>query len=177
VAARRREVRALRRPALPSCVDGRTQSGEARCSVVIRPSLSSSTRLVGCAMALAVGAFAPALPAQTHGFVEPCAIPFVQDQTMTCQECQPTTDDPQYCVNSLGAEGYEKKCHSRPGHSIPNEVWCKPRERTASAAPSSDGQSSDMTPQLKLALVVALSGLCGAGVFRASRRGRNKTRN
>lgn len=62
-----------------------------------------------------------------HGYVEPCAVTFVQDANTTCEECPFDHSDPKSCARSFGARGYTFECRTK-GHSIPAEVWCRPRE-------------------------------------------------
>jgi hypothetical protein len=62
-----------------------------------------------------------------HGFVDPCAVSFVEDNTDECELCAPTAEDAEACVKKLGPHGYQRKCRTPPGHSQPGEVWCRPR--------------------------------------------------
>lgn len=65
--------------------------------------------------------------AQMHGYVEPCAVVFVQDGNTTCEECLFDHANPKSCIESLGSRGFELVCRTG-GHSVPAQVWCKPRE-------------------------------------------------
>lgn len=79
------------------------------------------------AAVLAGFVFASRASAQMHGYVEPCAVPFVQDSKTTCEECPFNHSDPKACARTLGERGYTFECRTK-GHSVPAEVWCRPRE-------------------------------------------------
>jgi hypothetical protein len=74
---------------------------------------------------------ATTLPARAndglHGFVDPCALSFVEDNTNECELCEPSADDAEACKRKLGPHGYQRKCRTTPGHSQPGEIWCRPR--------------------------------------------------
>jgi len=76
--------------------------------------------LIGCVLLSTANA-------QMHGYVEPCAVVFVQDSTTTCEECLFDHANPKSCAESLGSRGFTLQCHTG-GHSVPAQVWCKPRE-------------------------------------------------
>lgn len=116
-----------------------------------------------CAVMLTASASALASQAAVdvappHGYVEPCTVSFVADNTVECEECSPSHDNPRRCDEKLGSLGYERKCRTI-GHSAPSEVWCiAKRDKKTSLAPYA------------LALV-ALSGLLGVFLFLRRRRG------
>ncbi len=62
-----------------------------------------------------------------HGFVDPCSVSFVEDNTTECERCAPTPEDADACKTRLEPHGYARKCRSTPGHGLPGEVWCRPR--------------------------------------------------
>jgi hypothetical protein len=62
-----------------------------------------------------------------HGFVDPCSVTFVEDNTTECEHCVPRPDEPDACRTRLEPHGYTRKCRSTPGHAEPGEVWCRPR--------------------------------------------------
>jgi ribosomal protein S18 acetylase RimI-like enzyme len=76
-------------------------------------------------------ALATALPARAndgvHGFVDPCAVSFVEDNTNECELCPPALGDADACKTKLAPLGYALRCRTTPGHAAPGEVWCRPR--------------------------------------------------
>lgn len=63
-------------------------------------------------------------PAPIHGFVEPCTVQIVQDNTTECEFCAAG----RACEQELGSRGYQRKCRTS-GHSAPGEVWCISKRR------------------------------------------------
>lgn len=103
--------------------------------------------------------FAAVAFGQMHGYVEPCTVAFVEDQTIVCEAC-PLSHDPEHCQKTLGAKGYRKKCRTG-GHSAPSEVWCKDRQ---------PGTQGSLT---YLAMLAGLAAFMGVFLFwkrRGSRR-------
>lgn len=96
--------------------------------------------------------------AQEHGYVEPCAVIFVQDGNTTCEACPFDHANPKACVERLGSSGFKLMCRTG-GHSPPGEVWCKPR-----------GASFELPRVAVLGLVVGGVVLLAAGFLWWKRR-------
>ena len=97
-----------------------------------------------------------------HGFVDPCAVSFVQDDSVECESCSTAGRSADACGNELKGEGYERKCRTS-GHSEPAEVWCRPKQYRQS--------------RLRKGLIVAAlvgSTLLGAAVLLTRRRGNGR---
>ena len=45
-----------------------------------------------------------------------------------CEECPFDHSNPKACAESVGTRGYSFECRTG-AHSIPKEIWCKPRGR------------------------------------------------
>src|SRR5690606_42000292 len=84
---------------------------------------------IGCLWAAAARA---AQPGTAHGYVEPCAVHFVETSGTECELCPVQAHDGADCAARLGALGYEKRCRTG-GHSPPAEVWCIAKARKASS--------------------------------------------
>lgn len=72
--------------------------------------------------------------AQMHGYVEPCQVYFIEDHTISCEQCIPSSTDPNHCADLWGDKGYEKKCQTG-FHSKPAEVWCISRAAKEAGKP------------------------------------------
>lgn len=88
------------------------------------------------ALSMGVALLAVAWPsrAQEHGFVEPCQVYFIEDHTLSCEQCIPSPTDPKHCADLWGDKGYEKKCQTG-FHSKPAEVWCISRAAKEAGKP------------------------------------------
>lgn len=94
-----------------------------------RAPLFLTTVAIGCLWAAASRA---AQPGTAHGYVEPCAVHFVETSDTECELCPVQAHDGADCAARLGALGYEKRCRTG-GHSPPAEVWCIAKARKASS--------------------------------------------
>jgi hypothetical protein len=97
-------------------------------------------------------------PAEFHGFVDPCAVQFVQDGTNHCELCSRADGDAERCIERVRELGYERKCRTSV-HSTPGEVWCISESR----------EKALRYQRIALMLGAVLAGL---GVFLIARRRR-----
>jgi hypothetical protein len=122
---------------------------------------------------------ATALPARAndglHGFVDPCALSFVEDNTNECELCAPAADDAEACKRKLVPHGYQLKCRTTPGHSQPGEIWCRPRPGFSLPRPAPPPPPEERSWTFKISVLVA--GALGAFLLiRHQGRKRKRTR-
>jgi LPXTG-motif cell wall-anchored protein len=120
-------------------------------------------------LAICFGICALTLPAAAdvalpHGYVEPCAVSFVQDSSTSCELCSPSEPGQRSCGEQLAQRGYEMKCRTG-AHSAHGEVWCIAKRAEPATARSSYAL-----------LLAAMVGLAVAGAFLWLKRRRRLAR-
>jgi ribosomal protein S18 acetylase RimI-like enzyme len=127
-------------------------------------------------LATALVALGTAFPARAddgvHGFVDPCAVSFVENNTNECELCPPALDDVEVCKKKLAPLGYALECRTTPGHTAPGEVWCRPRPGFSLPRPPLPPEP----PSRSWYLVAPVAVLVAFGAFWAVRRRGRKRR-